>query len=104
MASKTQGAARTGDNHECKLSLSSGTGIHVGGAITVEGTSKVFINKSLAAVQGDICICPEGGPNKILKGSASVYLGNKAAARVGDQTSHGAGSVLSGSSNVFIGG
>lgn len=98
------GAARAGDNHECKVPLSSGGGTHVGGVIQASGSSNVFVNKKPAVVETDTCICPEGGPNKVLKGSSSVFFGKKPAARKNDLTSHGVGKVIGGSSNVFIGG
>lgn len=98
------GAARSGDSHECAVPLSSGTSTHVGGLIQATGTSKVFINNMPAAVQDDTCICPEGGPNKIMIGSTTVFFGNKGAGRVNDLTTHGAGKVAMGSTNVFIGG
>jgi uncharacterized Zn-binding protein involved in type VI secretion len=98
------GAVRNGDNHICSVPLSGAPGVHVGGIIQAQGNSKVFINKMPAVVKDDTCICPEGGPNKVAIGSSSVFFGNKAAARINDTTTHGAGQIASGSSNVFIGG
>ena len=97
------GAARNNDPHICPQPLKTG-GTHVGGNIQATGTSKVFVNQLPAAVEGDICICPEPG-NKISKGSSSVYFGGIPAARVKDVTFHNPGGFIqTGSTNVFIGG
>ncbi len=45
----------------------------------------------------------EEGRDKIITGSASVYIGGKPAARLGDLCAHG-GKVTIGSGTVFIGG
>jgi uncharacterized Zn-binding protein involved in type VI secretion len=55
-----------------------------------------------AAVMGDNCVCV-GPPDAIVKGSATVMIGGKPAARMGDSTSHG-GSIVLGCPNVMIGG
>jgi uncharacterized Zn-binding protein involved in type VI secretion len=51
---------------------------------------------------GDMCICI-GPPDTIVKGSATVMIGKKPAARVGDTTAHG-GSIALGCPTVMIGG
>ena len=77
---------------------------HGPGMITAAGLSAVFVNSMPAAVSGDTCVCPEPG-NSILKGSSTVFFGNKEAARQFDQTAHAPGGVVQyGSANVFIGG
>ena len=55
-----------------------------------------------AACLGDSCICV-GPPDSIMKGSATVLIGNKPAARMGDNTAHG-GSIALGCPLVLIGG
>jgi uncharacterized Zn-binding protein involved in type VI secretion len=49
-----------------------------------------------------MCFCV-GEPDKIKKGSGSVKIGGKAAARIDDPTDHG-GKITSGCSSVTIGG
>jgi len=51
---------------------------------------------------GDNCVCV-GPPDSIAKGSATVMIGGKPAARLGDTTAHG-GSVVLGCFTVMIGG
>jgi uncharacterized Zn-binding protein involved in type VI secretion len=55
-----------------------------------------------AAVLGDQCVCV-GPPDVIIKGSATVMIGKKPAARMGDSTAHG-GSIVLGCPTVMIGG
>jgi uncharacterized Zn-binding protein involved in type VI secretion len=55
-----------------------------------------------AAVMGDLCVCV-GPPDTIAKGSATVLIGGKPAARMGDMTAHG-GSIVLGCPTVMIGG
>jgi uncharacterized Zn-binding protein involved in type VI secretion len=55
-----------------------------------------------AAVVGDSCTCV-GPPDSIVKGSASVLIGGKPAARIGDTTAHG-GAIAAGCPIVIIGG
>jgi uncharacterized Zn-binding protein involved in type VI secretion len=49
-----------------------------------------------------MCICV-GPPDSIVRGSATVLIGGKPAARVGDSTAHG-GSIVLGCATVMIGG
>jgi uncharacterized Zn-binding protein involved in type VI secretion len=51
---------------------------------------------------GDTCVCV-GPPDSIIKGSATVLIGGKPAARMGDTTAHG-GTIILGAPNVMIGG
>ncbi len=55
-----------------------------------------------AAVIGDACVCV-GPADIIVGGSATVFIGGKNAARVGDPTAHG-GSVTGGLPTVLVGG
>jgi uncharacterized Zn-binding protein involved in type VI secretion len=55
-----------------------------------------------AAVMGDSCVCV-GPPDAIIKGSATVMICKKPAARMGDQTAHG-GAIVLGFPTVNIGG
>lgn len=93
-------AARLTDMHVCPMV----TGIvpHVGGPVVGPGVPTVLIAKLPAAVATDNCVCV-GPPDMIAKGSATVMIGGKPAARMGDTTAHG-GSIVLGAFNVMIGG
>lgn len=93
-------AARLTDMHVCPMV----TGIvpHVGGPITGPGAPTVLICFLPAAVVTDMCVCV-GPPDTIVKGSMTVMIGNKPAARMGDMTAHG-GSIVLGAPTVLIGG
>ncbi len=93
-------AARLTDMHSCPMV----TGVvpHVGGPVVGPGVPTVLIAKMPAAVVGDNCVCV-GPPATIVKGSATVMIGGKPAARMGDTTSHG-GSIVAGAPTVIIGG
>jgi uncharacterized Zn-binding protein involved in type VI secretion len=93
-------AARSGDMHICPMS--DGPKPHVGGPVMPPGTPSVMIGGMPAATVGDLCTCA-GPPDSIIKGSATVKIGNKPAARQGDQTAHG-GLILIGCPTVIIGG
>ena len=75
---------------------------HVGGPVTGPRVHNVVIGKLPAAVVGDICVCT-GPPDTIVKGSATVFIGGKPAARMGDTTAHG-GVIVAGCPTVQIGG
>lgn len=75
---------------------------HVGGPIVGPGVPTVLIANMPAAVVGDNCVCV-GPPDAIVKGSATVMIGGKPAARMGDTTAHG-GSIVVGAPTVMIGG
>lgn len=62
----------------------------------------MLIAKMPAAVMGDSCTCV-GPPDSIVKGSATVMIGGKPAARMGDTTAHG-GTIVVGCPTVMIGG
>lgn len=96
-------AARLTDFHQCPMVTPSVPPIpHVGGPVTGPGVPTVLIAKLPAAVVGDLCVCV-GPPDSIVKGSATVMIGGKPAARLGDTTAHG-GQIMLGAFNVMIGG
>jgi uncharacterized Zn-binding protein involved in type VI secretion len=55
-----------------------------------------------AARLGDMATCA-GPPDSIIKGSSTVLIGGKPAARMGDTTAHG-GTIVMGLPTVLIGG
>ena len=92
---------RVGDNHVCPMV----TGVvpHVGGPILPPGVPTVIIAGMPAATATSMCVCT-GPPDTIVKGSATVMIGGKPAARLGDLTAHGGNIVGPGAPNVMIGG
>jgi uncharacterized Zn-binding protein involved in type VI secretion len=96
-------AARLGDLHQCPMQTPAEPSPipHVGGPVVGPGVPNVLIGKMPAAVVGDSCLCV-GPPDTIVKGSSSVTIGGKPAARIGDPTAHG-GSIVLGCFTVFIG-
>src|SRR5438128_2050679 len=94
-------AARVLDNHTCPLANPNGNP-HTGGPIMPPGTPTVLIGGSAAATVGDRCVCA-GPPDSIAKGSSTVFINSKAAARQGDSTAHG-GRIAAGCQTVIIGG
>jgi len=98
-----QPAARLLDMHTCPQVTPGPPPVpHVGGLITGPGCPTVLIGGQTAACVGDACVCV-GPPDAIKQGSTSVYIGSRAAARVGDPTEHG-GIITTGFANVMIGG
>lgn len=93
-------AARLTDMHACPMVEILVP--HVGGPIIGPGVPTVLIGKLPAAVVTDMCVCV-GSPDTIVKGSATVMIGGKPAARIGDTTAHG-GSVVMGCPTVIIDG
>jgi uncharacterized Zn-binding protein involved in type VI secretion len=93
-------AARLTDMHTCPMV----TGVvpHVGGPVVAPGVAMVLIGSLPAAVVGDIVTCV-GPPDSIVKGSMTVLIGGRMAARIGDLTAHG-GVIVSGFPTVIIGG
>ncbi len=77
------------------------------GTITGPGVPKVRIAGLPAAVVGDVHACPilpgHQPPNFIVTGSATVRIGGRFAARVGDQCTCGA-QIAAGIPHVNIGG
>ena len=96
-------AARLTDFHQCSMQTPGVPPIpHVGGPITGPGAPTVLIGGLPAAVVGDMAVCV-GPPDSIVKGSATVKIMGKPAARMGDTTAHG-GSIVLGFPTVMIGG
>ena len=97
-------AARLTDMHTCPMQTPAVPSPipHVGGPITGPGVPSVLIGKMPASVVGDVATCV-GPPDAIAKGSATVMIGGKPAARMGDSTAHG-GVIVVGCPTVMIGG
>ncbi|MDP2490220.1 PAAR domain-containing protein [Vibrio splendidus] len=96
-------AARLTDMHVCPMQTPAVPPIpHVGGPISGPGVPTVLIGNMPAATLGDMCVCV-GPPDSIIKGSATVLIISKPAARMGDTTSHG-GTIVLGMPTVMIGG
>lgn len=96
-------AARLTDMHTCPMVTPGLPPIpHVGGPITGPGVPNVLIANMPASVLGDMLVCV-GPPDSIIKGSATVMISGKPAARLGDTTAHG-GSIVLGCPTVLIGG
>jgi uncharacterized Zn-binding protein involved in type VI secretion len=96
-------AARLTDMHVCPMQTPAVPPIpHVGGPISGPGVPTVLIGNMPTATLGDMCVCV-GPPDSIIKGSATVLIMSKPAARMGDTTSHG-GTIVLGMPTVMIGG
>ncbi len=97
-------AARITDMHTCPMQTPAVPSPipHVGGPITGPCVPTVLIGGLPAAVVGDTLSCV-GPPDVIVKGSATVMIRNRPAARIGDATAHG-GSIAMGCPTVMIGG
>lgn len=96
-------AARVGDMHTCPQQTPGTPPVpHVGGPVLPPGAPTVLIGGVPAATMGSQCTCV-GPPDVIVKGSATVLIQNKPAARVGDTTAHG-GAIVAGCPTVLIGG
>lgn len=96
-------AARLTDMHSCPMVTPGVPPVpHVGGPISAPGVPNVLIEDLPAACVGDIAICV-GPPDSIAKGSATVNISGRPAARMGDTTVHG-GSIVAGALTVMIGG
>lgn len=93
-------AARLTDMHVCPMVT--GMVPHVGGPIIGPCVPTVLIGSLPAAVLTDACLC-NGPPDRIVTGSATVKIGGRSAARLGDRTAHG-GVIVAGALNVIIGG
>jgi len=92
-------AARLGDMHVCPMF--DGLKPHVGGPVLV-GAPNVLIGGIPAATVGTSCTCV-GAPDTIVRGSATVMIAARPAARMFDQTAHG-GLIMLGAVNVLVGG
>lgn len=96
-------AARITDLHTCPMVTPGVPPVpHVGGPITGPGVPNVLIGNLPAAVVGDMAVCV-GPPDTIVKGSGTVMIGGRPAARMGDTTAHG-GTIALGLPTVMIGG
>jgi uncharacterized Zn-binding protein involved in type VI secretion len=97
-------AARVTDFHKCPMQTPAVPSPipHVGGPILPGGPPTVLIGNLPAATVGCSCFCV-GPPDSIVKGSSSVMIGGKPAARMGDKTAHG-GTIVGGLPTVQIGG
>jgi uncharacterized Zn-binding protein involved in type VI secretion len=96
-------AARLTDLHTCPMVTPGLPPVpHVGGPVSGPGAPTVMIGNLPAAVMGDMCVCV-GPPDSIVKGSATVAVCGKPAARMGDTTAHG-GTIALGFPTVMIGG
>lgn len=74
---------------------------HVGGPLLPPGVPTVMIGGMPAATMTNLCTCV-GPPDSVVKGSVSVMIGYKPAARMGDTTAHG-GVIAAGCPTVLIG-
>ena len=96
-------AARLTDMHACPMVTPGLPPIpHVGGPISGPCVPTVLIGALPAAVLSDMAVCV-GPPDTIVKGSATVMIGGKPAARIGDTCAHG-GQIVLGLFTVIIGG
>lgn len=96
-------AARLTDMHTCPMITPGLPPIpHVGGPIIGPGVPTVLIAQLPASVATDSCMCV-GPPDVIVKGSTTVLIGGRPAARIGDTTAHG-GSIVVGCFTVIVGG
>jgi len=96
-------AARITDMHTCPMVTPGVPPIpHVGGPIITPGGPTVLIGNLPAATVTSQCICV-GPPDVIVKGSTTVLICGKPAARMGDMTAHG-GTIVAGFPTVMIGG
>lgn len=95
-------AARMTDMHLCPMVTPAPVPIpHVGGPILPLPVT-VLIGAIPAATVGQMCLCV-GVPDSIVKGSMTVFINQKPAARMGDLTAHG-GTIIMGLPSVLIGG
>jgi len=96
-------AARITDMHTCPMATPGLPPIpHVGGPVAGPCVPNVLIGALPAAVVGDNAVCV-GPPDVIVKGSMTVLISGRPAARIGDTTAHG-GSIVMGLPTVMIGG
>ena len=96
-------ASRLTDMHLCPMVTPGVPPIpHVGGPISGPCVPTVITVGLPQATITDMCVCV-GPPDTIAKGSATVLVGGKPAARIGDSCIHG-GAILLGAPTVIIGG
>lgn len=75
---------------------------HVGGPILVPGAPTVLVANMPAATATSVATCV-GPPDVVAKGSSTVMMSFKPAARLGDTTAHG-GTIVLGAPTVMTGG
>jgi uncharacterized Zn-binding protein involved in type VI secretion len=92
-------AARITDMHVCPMFT--GPVPHVGGPILPPCSVNVMIGYLPAARVGDMATCA-GPPDVIIKGSPTVFINGRPAARMLDTTAHG-GTIVMGCFTVIIG-
>jgi uncharacterized Zn-binding protein involved in type VI secretion len=96
-------AARITDMHVCPMVTPGVPPIpHVGGPIVSPGAPTVMVSMLPAATLGSTCVCV-GPPDAVVKGSATVLMSSKPAARMLDTTAHG-GTIVAGAPTVLVGG
>lgn len=96
-------AARITDMHVCPMVTPGVPPIpHVGGPVVSPGAPTVMVAMLPAATIGSMCVCV-GPPDSVIKGSATVMMGSKPAARMLDNTAHG-GMIVAGAPTVLVGG
>lgn len=93
-------AARVSDMTACPM-VDPGPKPHVGGPIIPPCSTNVITGFMPQARVGDKSVCV-GPMATIIRGSPTVLINNKMAARLGDQTSHG-GVIVTGCPTVLIG-
>ena len=93
-------AARITDPHVCPMVTVLVP--HVGGPLLPPGVPTVMICGLPAATITNPAVCV-GPPSRVIKGSATVLIGKKPAARMLDNTAHG-GMIVMGAPTVLIGG
>ena len=86
-------ATRMTDVHACLLMPA--------GPVTGPCVPTVLTGRMPQAVVGDLCACI-GPPDAIVRGSASVFVGKRPSARIGDATAKGGATIL-GWPTVIIG-
>src|ERR1044071_6468575 len=94
-------AGRLEDLHSCAMAAGFPPVPRRGGPIKGPGVPTVLIGSLPAAVVGDSAVCV-GPVDAIVRGSMTVRIGGRAAARVGDPTAHG-GKIELGLPTVLIG-
>ena len=93
--------ARVTDMHVCLMF--SGPAPHVGGPIAPPCAVTVLVGGLPAARVTDLSMCTPLIPDPIVKGSFTVLIEKRPAARIGDLTSHG-GTIVTGMPTVLTGG
>jgi uncharacterized Zn-binding protein involved in type VI secretion len=96
-------ASRITDMHVCPMVTPAAPPVpHIGGPIDVPSGPTVLIGGLPAAGLGSMAVCI-GPPDAVTRGSITVLICGRPAARMGDETVHG-GVVLGCDPTVFIGG